>query len=227
MARLGHLRKLALPGGDRAAREPWRIATAWLTRHAAAPLARQRFGSHPLFNAVSTLASDRDCPDSSAAGRYFDLAAALLGICSENGYEAQAPMMLESLCTRPLEASGLFELKGRELSLDPLLQELASCRDPKVGASLFHGVLVEALTAWVRDHCEQSGLDTVALSGGCFANRWLAQGLPTALEQTGLRVLTNWDRVPPGDGGLSLGQAWVAACALEQEPAREGFKSCA
>ena len=61
-----------------------------------------------------------------------------------------------------------------------------------------------------------AGHDVVALGGGCFANRWLAERLPPLLERAGLRVLTAWDVLPPGDGGLSLGQAWVAALALER-----------
>jgi len=209
--RVGHLRSLALPGGDRAARDIWRLAAAWLAERQRDDEARLRFGEHELLDAVLALSRSAACQRSTSAGRAFDLAAALLGVCEEVHFEAQAAMQLEGLCAAPTTAMGLYHFKGDELDLNPLFGVLAACGDARKGAALFHGVLIDALADWAQRACDATGLNTVALGGGCFANRWLASGLPPRLMAAGIEVLTGWDRVPPGDGGIALGQAWVAA----------------
>jgi hydrogenase maturation protein HypF len=225
--REGHLSTLAMPGGDRAARESWRLAAAWLAAQGREDDAGKRWGHSPLLSPLLALAAGEQCPRSSSAGRYFDLAAALLGVCEVADFEARAAMQLEGLCDAPQFSKDLFLLRDGELNLDPLLHELAGCDDPGRGAALFHGVLIEALAAWAVEGASAAGLDTIALGGGCFANRWLASLLPARLERAGLRVLTGWDRVPPGDGGISLGQAWVAARALESGTDNGGVNPCA
>ncbi|MGE5506532.1 MAG: hydrogenase maturation protein HypF, partial [Actinomycetota bacterium] len=96
------------------------------------------------------------------------------------------------------------------LDLLPLLDALASCPDAARGANLFHGTLAEALAAWVARAAELSGTRVVALGGGCFLNKVLTGALAARLAELGLTALTA-ARVSPGDAGVSLGQAWVAA----------------
>jgi hydrogenase maturation protein HypF len=100
------------------------------------------------------------------------------------------------------------------LDLRPLLGELAGQRDAEQGAALFHATLVAALAEWTARACTVTGIETVALGGGCFFNRLLATGLRRELEKLGLRVLAPIKLVP-GDAGLALGQAWVALHTLE------------
>ena len=95
------------------------------------------------------------------------------------------------------------------LDLLPLLERLRSCA-PEEGAELFHGTLAEGIVAWAGAAAAREGLDTVALGGGCFVNRALAEGVAGGLRQAGLRVLLP-TQAPAGDGGLSLGQVWIAA----------------
>jgi hydrogenase maturation protein HypF len=78
---------------------------------------------------------------------------------------------------------------------------------------LFHGTLAEGIVAWARAAAEQENLRTIALGGGCFINRALAEGVAGALQEAGLRPLLPLE-APPGDGGLSLGQAWIAALTV-------------
>jgi hydrogenase maturation protein HypF len=91
----------------------------------------------------------------------------------------------------------------------PLAARLADLRDPAFGAALFHATLVEAVAEWVRAAARREGLDTVALGGGCFVNAILTRGVRVRLASAGVRVLEA-RQAPANDGGIALGQAWVA-----------------
>ena len=100
------------------------------------------------------------------------------------------------------------------LDLLPLLASLAGESDPQAGAARFHGTLAAALADWLLRASGRSGIRAVAFGGGCFLDAQLSLQLAERLEGAGLRVLQP-QRLPPGDGGLALGQAWVAMQALQ------------
>jgi hydrogenase maturation protein HypF len=204
--RLGHLRTLALPGGDAAARQPWRMAAAALHALGRDDEIVPRFGATaaPL---ARLLASGRVAATSSC-GRLFDAAAALLGVLHTSSYEGEAAMRLESLAAAPQVLEGGWQLDGTVLDLLPLLDALRN-RAPEDGAGLFHGTLAAGIIAWTVAAAGREGLDTVALGGGCLVNRTLAETLANGLRAAGLRPLLP-AQAPAGDGGLSLGQAWIA-----------------
>lgn len=212
MRRVSQLRSLPTPGGDRAAAQPWRMAVGALAMLDRGAEASQYFPDEPLAAAVATLASEELCPSSSSLGRVFDAAAGLLGVCRYSSFEAEAPMRLESLVksVEVLEQGFCIDGEGW-LDFTPLLSVLADGVSVERGAALFHGTLLAGLEGWVLHHAAREGLNCIALSGGCFANRWLASELPLRLRRHGLQVLTGWHRLPPGDGGLSLGQAHIAS----------------
>jgi hydrogenase maturation protein HypF len=212
--RLGRLRPLCLPGGDRAAREPWRMAAAALAlagRHAEiAP----RFAAEPAaFTVAEMLARDVNAPQTSSMGRWFDAAAGLLEIKRRSAFEGQAAMLLEGLAERHgavAAGASLFAITAaNELDLVPLVARLAAERDAGLGAALFHATVIAALAAWVVEASRRHGIATVACGGGCFLNAILARGLSEALSAAGIAMLEA-QAVPPNDGGLCLGQAWVA-----------------
>ncbi len=152
-------------------------------------------------------------PLTSSCGRLFDAAAGLLGIRNMASFEGQAAMLLEGLAethgtVAPLPDGYTLNTDGT-LNFLPLLGALADTRDPAYGAALFHATLAHGLTKWVMQAAQQSGIKIVALGGGCFLNAILSRNLRDALTEAGLRVLEA-RQVPPNDGGLSLGQAWVA-----------------
>jgi hydrogenase maturation protein HypF len=212
--RLGRLRPLRLPGGDRAAREPWRMAAAALARAGRGDEIVMKFSAERGAALVAELlARGVNAPETSSMGRWFDAAAGMLGVCPRMSFEGQAPMLLEGLAARhgAVEAEpDLFAISGaNELDLTALVLSLATERNASRGAARFHATLVAALAEWVARTAHPRNVATVACGGGCFLNAILSHGLRTALAARGIAMLEA-SAVPPNDGGLSLGQAWVA-----------------
>jgi hydrogenase maturation protein HypF len=218
-ARLGHLRPLPLPGGDRAAREPWRMAAAALHLLGRGGELGARFAAQPAAPIVADLLARRlHSPLTTSAGRWFDAAAGLLGLRDVMAYEGQAAMLLEAAARAHGAVSAdraLYRIDGAMLDLLPLAGRLADERDAGRGAALFHATLAAALADWVRQAAADTGLATVALGGGVFLNRILSQQLVQRLTACGLTVLQA-RQAPVNDGGLALGQAWAAMQRLEQ-----------
>ncbi|KIM00292.1 NiFe hydrogenase metallocenter assembly protein HypF [Paramagnetospirillum magnetotacticum MS-1] len=209
--RLGHLALLAQPGGDRAAREPWRMAAAALHKLGRGDEIATRFHNIPAAAMLGQMLDRRlNSPETSSAGRLFDAACGLLGIHPISDFEGQAPMALEALVTEPDVLPSGWILHDGVLDLLPLLACLAHCTDPVRGANLFHGTLIEALVQWITELAAAAGTLHVTLGGGCFLNKVLTGGLVHRLKAVGLEPLTA-AQVSPGDAGLSLGQAWIAA----------------
>ncbi|WP_024520495.1 carbamoyltransferase HypF [Bradyrhizobium sp. Tv2a-2] len=216
--RMGHLAPLQMPGGDRAAREPWRMAGAILHSLGRGREIRQRFAAQPQAERLMELLDQSDVLTTTSAGRLFDAAAALLGLSTLQSYEGEAAMRLEALVrqTSVLEAGWVVD--SRTLSLRPLFARLvAGDISATEGAELFHGTFAAACVDWVSRAARASGITTVVLSGGCFSNAILADGIERGCVAAGLTPLLP-RLVPPNDGGLSLGQAWIAALRLAERP---------
>jgi hydrogenase maturation protein HypF len=212
--RLSHLAPLPAPGGDRAAREPWRMAAAALHALGRAPDIQRRFADEPLARPVLNMLNlGVACELTTSAGRLFDAAAGLLGVSRCQSFEGEAAMRLEGLVREPRVLPDGWRIEGGVLDFLPLLGRLADGMAPAEGAALFHGTLIAGLVEWAAATAAAHGLRTVALSGGCFLNKVLSEGLVTGLNERGLEPLVA-RAVPPNDGGLSLGQAYVAASAL-------------
>lgn len=213
-SRLGHLAPLPQPGGDAAARAPWRMGAAALHVLGRGGEIPARFADQPQAAGVARmLARGVNCPPTTSAGRLFDAACGLLGICPVARFEGEAPMALEALADAPEAMPGGWRLAGGVLDLLPLLDRLPGL-DPRGGANLFHGTLAAALANWACAAAARSGLRTVALGGGVFLNRVLTEDLSRRLRAEGLTVLRP-ERLSPGDAGLSFGQAIAAALHCE------------
>jgi hydrogenase maturation protein HypF len=217
-SRLGHLEGIPLPGGDRAAREPWRMGAAALHLLGRGAEIETRYADQPGAATIRQMLNrNTNCPTTSSCGRWFDAAAGLLGVRPVMAFEGQAAMLLEGLAAGWNEAHGpVAPLAGGwtvdtdgTLSLRPLLATVADSTDAGRAAALFHATLAAALTEWALAAAEREKIDAVALGGGCFLNRLLSTDIEQRLARAGLNVLAA-RQVPPNDGGLSLGQAWVA-----------------
>ncbi len=224
--RAGHLEPVPQPGGDAAARETPRMAFAYL--HAALgdgalTLCRAWFPEHAeRFPALAQMiARGVNCPQTTSMGRLFDAAAALLGICQYNAFHAQAPMELEAQAclaadeTQAYDASiqdgadGILVIQSSDI-IRALVEDRHRRTSISVCAARFHNAIAHATLTVCERLRARSGLSTVALSGGVFANRFLTERLVSLLERQGFTPLLN-AAVPPGDGGISLGQAAAAA----------------
>lgn len=225
--RLGHIAALPAPGGDRAAREPWRMAAAALQSLGRAEEIERRFGDEPLARPVrDMLVRGIGCEPTSSVGRLFDAAAGLLGVSRRQAFEGEAAMRLEGMVTgRAVLAEG-WRIDGGVLDFWPLLGRLADGIDPAAGAALFHGTLIAGLVEWAAAAARARGLSVVALGGGCFLNKVLSEGVAEGLAARGIEPLVA-RAVPPNDGGLSLGQAFIAASSLLNSPTGGKAGSCA
>lgn len=149
--------------------------------------------------------------ETSSAGRLFDAACGLLGVHPVARYEGQAPMALEALVLTPRTLDAGWRIgPGNQLDLKPLLAALIGS-DPADGADLFHGTVVSALVEWVTQTIEHYGLPPrVLCGGGCFQNAVLAEAMIAGLAAHHIDCHLPID-APANDGGIALGQAWVAA----------------
>lgn len=228
----GFIRKATLtplcePGGDKASREPWRMAAPVLQKLGISVAAR--FPAQPQAGLLEgMLQRGAVTGATSSTGRLFDTAAALLGVCEINQFEAEAAMRLEALADCPRILTDGFVLRdgtgtSTELDFSPLLNHLARQTDAHTGANLFHGTLAEGFAALVV-RCADSTLP-VALAGGCFLNRILCETLHARLEELGFTVVTA-RQVPCNDGGLALGQAVIGRAMLASQTGGAYVSGC-
>jgi len=213
--RVGHLQALALPGGDRAAREPWRMGVAMLASLGRLDATKRFFPDAPhAMRLAHSFARGARFPMTTSLGRLFDAAAALSGVCLEQRYEGQAAMEFEALVETPRAGEGLWRLEAGRLDMAPLMATIVERRlAGREAAELFHGALIAALGAWIGTAAAARGLRRIALGGGCLMNRVLADGLGAALRARGLEPYLP-RAVPANDGGVSLGQAAFALARL-------------
>jgi hydrogenase maturation protein HypF len=215
--RLSHLSPLALPGGDAAAREPWRLAAAVLHSLGRGGEIAARFapqvGMAATDMVITMLQRQLRCPTSSGAGRWFDAAAGALGLSVRQNAEAQAAQALEAAATAWLARHAPPDLPPPSLELAPLVGRLFDETDPGRGAALFHLALADGLVHAATRAARQHGARQVALGGGCFFNTLLSQRVQVGLAAQGLVTLRPQHH-SCGDAGLALGQAWVAALQI-------------
>lgn len=227
--RIGHLKYFPLVGGDAAAIEAWRPAAALLAQSLGPDWIRKagKAFDGPVRRGLGVFerqmqAGVNSIPTSSL-GRVFDAASFLLGLCDRNEHEAQAAIALEASASTsggenmPYPYEVAYQGGCSEMDLGPAFA--AMVRDRRRGAAAgrmaarFHETVSKMLTDAAMSACRRFSLDTVALSGGCFANAILMDRMEQLLESAGIRVLLN-RRVSCGDAGLCLGQAVSAAAKL-------------
>ena len=216
--RVGHLDALALPGGDKAAREPWRMGVAMLHKLGRGGEAGRAFPDIPdAARLAEALRRGARGAVTTSLGRLFDAIAALAHVCHVQHYEGQAAMELEALVGggSAFGAAAAYQLAHGRLDLSPFAAQVIDERlSPREAATGFHRVLIDALSAWIGAEAERSGRKRIALGGGCVMNRVLTDGLCQSLRAQGLEVAIP-RQVPANDGGVSFGQAAFALNSLK------------
>ncbi len=212
--RFGYLRLIKQPGGDIAAREPWRMGAAVLHELGRDKEITTLYKDMPGASIVAQmLQKNVNSPLTSSGGRLFDAACGLLGVKLVSEFEGEAPMALEAMVTEPtVDPKGWTGANGC-LDFMPLMDKLVGM-DPVEGANLFHGTLVAGLSDTADILVEGTRTKVIALCGGCFFNKVLRENLTAALQDKGIKVMFP-SVTGPGDPGLSLGQAWAVAMKIK------------
>lgn len=224
LKRVARFRPVSMPGGDAAARQPWRMAASYLHDifgdEARDVLKRIGLTDRPGENAVENIfkivGSRELSPMTSGAGRLFDAVSSMLGIADTNTFEGEAAIALEAKAARSvterypysISDGGLAELDCSD-AIRRVIDEITRGADRGVIAARFHNTVVAAVVETVMKIHQSTGIKTIALSGGVFQNRLILGGVMRGLHEYGLAPHTN-RAVPCNDGGVSLGQAFVA-----------------
>lgn len=223
--RAAHLRYVAMPGGERAVREPWRMAAAHLLdAETSCREFERRIPAASLRMTRAMIDRRLNVPLTSSMGRLFDAVASLIGLRDNVAYEGQAAVGLEWLA-EPVPESGTYpfeisSLPGGPSVIDtrPMIASIArdvdSGADPAITARRFHSTLVGIVCAVCAQLVETTGVRAVTLSGGTFMNALLSVEVSDRLTRQGFRVHRH-RLVPPNDGGLCLGQLAVAASLVD------------
>jgi hydrogenase maturation protein HypF len=222
--RVAHLRRASLPGGDAAAQHPVQAAAGFLAQIEGLPdLSAAPFDFPSRYqHALELVHKEVRSFTTTSVGRLFDSAAALLGFTRAITFEGQAAMWLEVLARKSDGAEVYpFPFANGELDFRPLLRAVAADRkhgrkQPEIARAFQRGV-AQGLCATIKALCQERQLDTVVLSGGVFQNELLLSDIRDVLSGEPLAIWTN-HAVPPNDGGISLGQAALAAFLGEAPP---------
>jgi hydrogenase maturation protein HypF len=225
--RRGHFRYVALAGGDRAVREPWRLGLSYLLDTFGAqidsldlPLLR-RIPAKKISTIRSMIERRINTVDTSAAGRLFDAVASVVGIRDEVNFEAQAAIELEACAQPGVDASYPFEISAGspwQIDVRPMMEQIV--RDvvaaKPVGwiSAAFHNTVAAIVVEMCLRLRSEEHIDRVCLSGGTFQNVYLVERAVACLRAKGFQVFLH-SKVPPNDGGISLGQAVIANAALK------------
>jgi len=216
--RLNHIRYAAQPGGDVAARQGWRMAISYLF---------QAFGDElydldiPLFLGMkrnnmeiisNMIKKNINSPLTSSAGRLFDAVAAILGICRESAFEAEAAILLEKEAAKGVDDYYTYMITSHHIDFSIAIREMVDDihdgEDISVISSKFHNTLGEAIVDMCMRAYSAIGVDKVVISGGCFQNKFLMDYLKKRFKETKLKLYTH-NRFSTTDIGISVGQAAV------------------
>ena len=220
--RSAHFEYVVMPGGDMAVKEPWRMALAYLyhafgqetTKYSESFMSRHQDKADTVLKIIEKRIRS---PFTSSLGRLFDGIGSLAGLVDIATYEGEGAVMLEMSSSEDTGKQYTFEIREEEdvlvIGIATLIRSVAD--DIKKGSdcgeisSKFHRGIITIFAKLAEQLREKTGIGSVALSGGCFQNRILLEGLTGELEENGFEVFYHRN-LPPGDGSLSFGQLIIA-----------------
>jgi len=217
--RVSHFEYMPIPGGDKVSKEPWRMAVSYLYKVFGKDFLKMNF--HFLKNIslekidllIHAIDKKINCPLTSSAGRLFDAVSAITGICNFNGFEAEAPMRLESVIDRNCNLKYNYSINKTicfDQTIKGIVQDIVANIELPVISAKFHNTIISVILDLVNVNKQQYNLNKVVLSGGVFQNKYLLEGIERILKENKFEVYTH-SKVPSNDGGIALGQLAIAA----------------
>ncbi len=223
--RFSHFDYVPMPGGDKAAEEPWRMGIAYLyktfgrefLKYHLPFLRRTSMGKIQLL--LAAIDKGLNCPHTSSVGRLFDAVAALINLVTVSSFEAEAPIRLEAIIDKNHSYPANKErynycIKEKSIIVEPLIREVVADSERKISNSIisakFHNTIIAIIVDFAEKMRAESGINKVVLSGGVFQNRYLLEHSETGLTEKKFRVYSN-TQVPANDGGICLGQIAISA----------------
>ncbi len=224
--RRAHFRYIPLAGGDTAVREPWRLALSYLLDSFGAQAASldiplwRRIPAKKVTAVRSMIERGINTVQTSACGRLFDAVASLIGLRDEVNFEAQAAIELEMSALPDVDARYPFEIGASDSwevdfrpAIEGIVRDVLAARPSGFIAAAFHNTVAGAAVEICLRLRTSEGINQVCLSGGTFQNMYLLQRAVSGLRAHGFETFLH-AKVPPNDGGISLGQAVIANRAL-------------
>lgn len=226
--REAHLGYITLPGGDKAIKEIWRIGVSCIYNALKDTNINCKdryeeiiysFYDDKGLKMLQVIKKDINCIESSSIGRLFDAVASILGLVGVISYEGQGAMELEALIDKELEVVDYYEfelLEEQDIIIEyyniiiGIIEDLFKKIDKKIIATKFHNTIVKIIVGSCKLIRDKTGINKVALSGGCFQNKYLLENTILALEKYDFKVYSHYE-VPTNDGGISLGQIGIAS----------------
>lgn len=223
--RYTHFEYIKQPGGDASNHHPWRMLLSYLIYYFGDDFVKQ---NNFLFKGIdnseinlvtSIIDKNLNCPLSSSAGRLFDSVAALLGVCKNSTYHAEAPMRLETLASKSNTKSIYTVDISKQISFktcfSEIINDIKNKRNLSDIAMAFHNTIIDLVITIATKIKNETNLEKIALSGGSFQNRILLEGCENELESNGFQVYSQ-SAIPSNDGGIAIGQIAIAAKRREK-----------
>jgi hydrogenase maturation protein HypF len=217
--RINHFEYMPIPGGDRVSDEPWRMAVSYLYKMYGGSFLKlklpflERIPAKKIRLLLQAIDKKLNCPLTSSAGRLFDAVAAIAGICSVNGFEAEAPMRLESLISGDCHEKYQYAISDTvcfDQTIKGIVDDVLENVETSVISAKFHNTIISVILEVAKSARDSSCLNKVVLSGGVFQNRYLLEKSESMLNENGFEVFTH-NKVPSNDGGIALGQLAIGA----------------
>jgi hydrogenase maturation protein HypF len=215
-----HFDPVPLPGGDQVTKQPWRTALSYLYKYFGHEVLKmeipfmQNIKNEKTEFIIQMIEKGVNSPVSSGAGRLFDAVSALIGLCHETDYHAEAPMRLEAAIKPGCKGKYLFDMQDGKVvfykTFYQIIKDLRAQTPVDEMAAKFHNTVIAIIIKVVRLLQQETGLKKVVLSGGTFQNRYLLETTEKLLTDMGFEVYTQSD-LPSNDGGIALGQLAIAA----------------
>ncbi|MBN2681141.1 MAG: carbamoyltransferase HypF [Bacteroidales bacterium] len=214
-----HFEYIAMPGGDKAAKQAWRMGLSYLYKaygkeflNLDIPFVRN-LNEKDCSLLIQAIDKKINSPLTSSAGRLFDAVAAITNVCTNGTFHAEAPMRLESLAKENITENYPYG-KGKEISFIPtikaIVNDIKSNVETSVISAKFHNTFVKVILETIIEISAKTGIKKAVLSGGSFQNRYLLQKLENMLETSGIQVFSN-EKIPANDAGIALGQLVIGA----------------